>query len=682
MGEKFKSENNIVTKTSIDRGEFTADNKETKLNTPEDGGSLDEITRINNEENRTERIKQLKNELLVDSSDVDGNDKVREHFKKFVGELSKKEAIKTEEEIGGVAEKFRTELLSKGAEYAFGNIPQKYRNFPIIKDVLKEEINKLKDQGYDRFCYSVLKMTDCKEALEIALSEPNFLFAAEGNIKASFSSRYMETIESALELSERLNFPHEFFSDPEIQKLANDILEISMRSGKVEKGMYIMKLFNIESEKMLEMAEGNLEKIFSLGGFDKQPREVYEIAEKLGISSKFLKSNDFIDVVEERFLEMLPIEPDLSFLIMEAFDLSKEKKEELVRRGFLRMLSLGRMDTHWMRRIGIDQETQNIIPEKVTEQMLSDDSNQEYSLRMAVKISSEFDISEDLLNRIKKQVGVSESAKEEASSAIFFDDVDRAGDIINKFNLSPELLGTRRFLSEKERDLAEREVDKNEELNGGCNKSSFVHLNGNGSGLYKPVKGEAPLREKIEKGTYYRRERASYVVDKFLGFDLVPPTIIKKINGEIGSVQAFIPDADVGSMVSKEKKEENVIKEQLKSLWVFDLLVYNSDRHNKNWMISGERIIAIDNGLCFGESELSSENQFFDEEVPAETIEKLEKLSVDTERQENLREMLLELLPKKEVDAFFNRFFRLVKIIREYNGKIPDSDDNKVIKFV
>lgn len=47
-----------------------------------------------------------------------------------------------------------------------------------------------------------------------------------------------------------------------------------------------------------------------------------------------------------------------------------------------------------------------------------------------------------------------------------------------------------------------------------------------------------------------RSERAAYLVDKFLGFDLVPTTVIKTIEGKEGSFQRFIPDARTGLELS------------------------------------------------------------------------------------------------------------------------------------
>src|SRR6266849_2824139 len=44
--------------------------------------------------------------------------------------------------------------------------------------------------------------------------------------------------------------------------------------------------------------------------------------------------------------------------------------------------------------------------------------------------------------------------------------------------------------------------------------------------VYKPRRGEVPLRD-FPSGTLYKREVAAYVLATGLGWDLVPPTIVR-----------------------------------------------------------------------------------------------------------------------------------------------------------
>ena len=72
--------------------------------------------------------------------------------------------------------------------------------------------------------------------------------------------------------------------------------------------------------------------------------------------------------------------------------------------------------------------------------------------------------------------------------------------------------------SPEEEVLTSREKTKSSELSGGCNKTIFVELKDDGAGVFKPKDGEKKgIRYGVEAGTYYKRERAAYLVDRFLG---------------------------------------------------------------------------------------------------------------------------------------------------------------------
>jgi hypothetical protein len=55
-------------------------------------------------------------------------------------------------------------------------------------------------------------------------------------------------------------------------------------------------------------------------------------------------------------------------------------------------------------------------------------------------------------------------------------------------------------------------------------------------GVYKPRRGEAPLWD-FPEGTLYKREYASFLLSEALGWQLVPPTVIRKGPNGTGTVQ-------------------------------------------------------------------------------------------------------------------------------------------------
>ena len=55
----------------------------------------------------------------------------------------------------------------------------------------------------------------------------------------------------------------------------------------------------------------------------------------------------------------------------------------------------------------------------------------------------------------------------------------------------------------------------------------------------------------------YRREIAAYRLDRILGLDVVPPTIVREIEGQTGSLQLFVENATVARLLTNEDNLEN-----------------------------------------------------------------------------------------------------------------------------
>jgi hypothetical protein len=91
------------------------------------------------------------------------------------------------------------------------------------------------------------------------------------------------------------------------------------------------------------------------------------------------------------------------------------------------------------------------------------------------------------------------------------------------------------------------------------------------------------------------REVATYRIDRLLGFDLTPATVrtrLVKENGDtlIGSAMYYVHDARTPAEANAEKPD---------ALHVFDAIMGNSDRHKTNWVIAGDRVVAIDHNRAF-----------------------------------------------------------------------------------
>jgi len=113
--------------------------------------------------------------------------------------------------------------------------------------------------------------------------------------------------------------------------------------------------------------------------------------------------------------------------------------------------------------------------------------------------------------------------------------------------------------------------------------------------VYKPAAGERPLVD-FPPGLY-RREVATHLLAESLGWDLVPPTVLRRDGpaGE-GSLQAFIDhDPDEHYFVLLESGR---VDDQLRRLAVFDLVANSADRKGGHVLLDANgHVWAIDNGL-------------------------------------------------------------------------------------
>ncbi len=218
--------------------------------------------------------------------------------------------------------------------------------------------------------------------------------------------------------------------------------------------------------------------------------------------------------------------------------------------------------------------------------------------------------------------------------------------------------------------LESREVEAKNDLNGGCNESVILKLKDDGSGVFKPRSGEKPdLRSSIPAGTHFLKESAAYTVDKALGLEMIPPTVIREVDGEPGSIQKFIPDAKTGNELDYQELHSK--QDELRRLQVLDYILWNSDRHYGNLLVKDDKIYAIDNGLCFGNDGASGFDLLYTGKIPDDIKEKIEGFANDNEEQRELRDALEILVPMPQVAACIRRIQTIGSLSKEFNGKVP-----------
>ena len=117
------------------------------------------------------------------------------------------------------------------------------------------------------------------------------------------------------------------------------------------------------------------------------------------------------------------------------------------------------------------------------------------------------------------------------------------------------------------------------------------------AGVYKPGRGERPLWD--FPGGLYKREVAAFELAAWLGWEIIPLTVLRDEGplGE-GSVQRFV-DADFEQHYFTIQDDEELWP-AFHRLCVFDILANNTDRKSGHVLIDGDRHVwGIDNGLSF-----------------------------------------------------------------------------------
>ena len=180
--------------------------------------------------------------------------------------------------------------------------------------------------------------------------------------------------------------------------------------------------------------------------------------------------------------------------------------------------------------------------------------------------------------------------------------------------------------------------------------------------VYKPQRGENPLWD-FEWGTLCKRETAAFVISAALGWDLVPPTVLRDGSRGLGSVQFFI-DHDSDAHYFTANEDARFVR-AFRQLSLFDFIVNNADRKSGHCLVGADRRIwAIDHGICFHTEyklrtviwEFSCEPIFDDLQADLQHLH-----TQMTTQQSNLRRELRKLLTSAEVTATIRRLEYLLR---------------------
>jgi hypothetical protein len=184
--------------------------------------------------------------------------------------------------------------------------------------------------------------------------------------------------------------------------------------------------------------------------------------------------------------------------------------------------------------------------------------------------------------------------------------------------------------------------------------------------VYKPRRGERPLWD-FPDGTLYRRELAAYEVSEALGWDIVPPTIVRDGPLGPGAVQLFVdhdPEEHYFELLDTHA-------DRLRHFAVYDVVANNADRKAGHCLLGRADgvVFGIDHGLTFHPAwKLRTVIwDFAGEPVPAAAADDLCRLGDALTGP--LGERLGALLSPAEVDAVAQRTHALLRA-----GRLPQPD--------
>lgn len=194
--------------------------------------------------------------------------------------------------------------------------------------------------------------------------------------------------------------------------------------------------------------------------------------------------------------------------------------------------------------------------------------------------------------------------------------------------------------------------------------------------VYKPQRGERPLWD-FPHGTLGMREVASYWVCRALGWDLVPPTVLREGPHGLGSLQWFVDAEKDAHFFTIEA--EPAYANDLKRLAALDIILNNADRKAGHCLVGHDgRLWAIDNALTFHvEYKLRTVIwNFVGQPLPLDLVTDLQALEARLSEDSTMGPALMQLISEAEVAAFCRRLRQLTAA-----GRYPEPGPGYPVPF-
>lgn len=180
--------------------------------------------------------------------------------------------------------------------------------------------------------------------------------------------------------------------------------------------------------------------------------------------------------------------------------------------------------------------------------------------------------------------------------------------------------------------------------------------------VYKPRQGERPLWD-FPRGTLCQREVAAYLVSQALGWNLVPPTVLRDGPYGPGMVQLYIEHNPEEHFFTFRDE----VVSSLPRIALFDVVVNNADRKGGHFLRDATgHVWCIDHGITFHvEPKLRTVLwDFAGQPIAPDLLDDLSALESQLAPGQVLNEALAQLLSADECESLRKRVRRLIRVRR------------------
>jgi uncharacterized repeat protein (TIGR03843 family) len=174
--------------------------------------------------------------------------------------------------------------------------------------------------------------------------------------------------------------------------------------------------------------------------------------------------------------------------------------------------------------------------------------------------------------------------------------------------------------------------------------------------VYKPVRGERPLWD-FPDGTLAEREVAAYELSTALGWNVVPPTVLRDGPLGEGMVQLWIDGDETVDLARLVRADVPALRRMV----VFDAVANNADRKGGHLIpLPDGHVYGVDHGISFHQQDKLRTVlwTWAGEPLPDEAVDALSELRALLEG--SLDDTLSALLTRREVVAVRRRVDRLL----------------------